>query len=61
VSPPLPSGGLLAAAGGGSGAATHGRPLKLVGCAVGHPHDVLAALVAALRGVPQDFSQGEQG
>jgi hypothetical protein len=31
-------------------------PLR--GCAVGHPHDVLAALVAALREVPQELTQG---
>ena len=31
-------------------------PLR--GCAAGHPHDVLAALVAALREVPQELTQG---
>ncbi len=31
-------------------------PLR--GCTAGHPHDVLAALVAALREVPQELAQG---
>lgn len=33
-------------------------PQAIVGCAMGHPPLVLASLVRALRGVPQDLETG---
>jgi hypothetical protein len=54
------SGPSIGHVGASAAAARHGsQAAPLRGCAAGHPHDVLAALVAALREVPQELAQGE--